>query len=237
MEEKILYNENGNVIKLIVKDNTRWEKVDEVYGVPVSNSLKLIPDYEYSLKVNSNVVWQGKFKEKLNSELYNDSLLIEEESSLLLPVFALPLKILLNTENPIELKKYIEFYERQKQLAESKMLNEVYLKGIDIGLDKNENLYVTDGRTKELFLRIVDINSPEHNKFLCGLSDLLMEYLKKEDRLLECLIKLKIGPNELRENLKKQPELVTMICLLLKIDKADLISFGMNNGTKKSQKM
>jgi len=226
MKEDIIYNKNGSVIKLIEKDSTVWEKVEG------TNSLKLIPNYEYMLKVNSDIVWISQFKEKLNYEIVDDSLVIETESNMLLPLINIPLENLLYINNIKQFNNYVDSKKEEKERQEFEIVRDVYLEGIEYGLDKNPDMFVPNQYFKELFLRINEPGTPENKALLIGLIDLLLDYLTSTGKMVDCLEILNSNIFELRSKLKKYPEVVLMLCMEFKINPDDLLKFEENHNKK-----
>lgn len=217
MKEDIIYNENGNVIKIIEKDNTVWEKVEG------TDSLKLIPKYGYILNVNSNIVWINELKEKLNYEIIDNSLFIETESNMLLPLINIPIDKLVNISNIEEFENYINSQKESKEKQEFEIVRDVYLVGKDQGLDENPEMFVPNPYFKELFLRINEPRTPENRILLVGLVDMVLDHLISTGKMVECLEILNTNIFELRSKLKKYPEVVLMLCSEFKINKDDLL--------------
>lgn len=231
MREKMLYEnkENKQTIVLKEKDNSKSTEVKK--GV-----YKLNFEYEYYLIVNSNTVWCGIFDKRLKSNIVNDCLVLELEHNLLLPLINIPISTLLKFKTQEQMNDYIKSKQEEIEKKEYEKMKEVYLLGISGELETNWR-YAGYNNTKQLFIRIMDENSEEHNKFLRGLVDSLILYLSTIGKLVECSDKLKISPLELRTKLKKYPAVVKMLCIEYKIDIDYLVNFDMDTENKKSQKM
>ena len=236
MKEIILYKEHGNIIILIEKDNTTYQEVEHVLWNKKLKATKICNDYNYTLKVNGNVVWQGNFKERLKNNVSDNNLKLEEECNVLLPLIDIPIDTLLKIRTPYQMNEYIKSKQEEKEKQEFEMMKEVYSLGISGELYTNWR-YLENNRRQLLFDRIMDINSPEHKKFMSNLVDPLITILISKNKMVDCLDKLETSIFELREKLKKYPEIVTMLCMEYKIDINDLINFDEKIDSKKSQKM
>lgn len=234
--EKILYNENGNIIKLIEKNNTKWVDVDEAFGYKVTNTSKMCPDYDYMLVVNSNIVWKGNFDEQLIANVVNGNLRIERKSDMLLPLIGISVSNLLEIKTEDEMNDYIKLYQSLKEPKDFEMMKGVYNIGKSGNLDDSWK-YGGYNKTRALFDRLNDENSIEHQQFLINLIDPLINILIYKNKMVDCLDKLGTTVFEIRVKLKKHPEIITMLCLEYNIDINDLINYGEDSDIKIVQKM
>lgn len=229
--EKIIYEDKKQKQIIVFKEKEKRNSSEVKEGVYSLNT-----EFEYYLIVNSNTVWCTISNYKMKYKIENDNLILDEESNLLLPIIKIPISTLLKIKTQEQMNEYIKSKQEVKDKIEYEKMKEIYLLGMSGELETNWR-YAGYNNTKQLFNRIMDENSEEHNKFFSGLVDPLILYLATIGKLVECSDRLEISPLGLRTKLKKYPIVIKMLCQEYNIDIDFLVNFDIESEKKKSQKM